>query len=91
LSLSYTKIWVRDPDSEKTYSGSRVKKAPDPGSGSATLSKQNATQRTLLGTIGDKSIKTLSIDDTASVVFIIEVYNQSQEASFVIEIIDDRS
>jgi hypothetical protein len=41
------KIWSWDPgseirDSEKTYSGSRipdpgVKKAPDPGSGSATL------------------------------------------------------
>jgi hypothetical protein len=41
------KIWVRDPgseirDPEKIYSGSRipdpgVKKAPDPGSGSATL------------------------------------------------------
>jgi hypothetical protein len=37
-----SKIWVRDP--EKTYSGSRipdpgpwVKKAPDPGSGSAAL------------------------------------------------------
>jgi hypothetical protein len=35
-------IWVWDPgseirDPEKTYSGSRIKKAPDPGSGSATL------------------------------------------------------
>jgi hypothetical protein len=40
-----SKVWVWDPgseirDPEKTYSGSRiqgVKKAPDPGSGSATL------------------------------------------------------
>jgi hypothetical protein len=42
-----SRIWVRDPgseirDPEKTYSESRildpgVKKAPDPGSGSATL------------------------------------------------------
>jgi hypothetical protein len=42
-----SKIWVRHPgseirDPEKTYSGSRIpdpgiKKAPDPGSGSATL------------------------------------------------------
>jgi hypothetical protein len=28
---------IRDPGSGKTYSGSRAKKAPDPGSGSATL------------------------------------------------------
>ncbi len=44
-----SKIWVWDPrsgirDPEKTYSGSRIpdpgaKKAPDPGSGSATLCK----------------------------------------------------
>jgi hypothetical protein len=44
-----SKIWVWDPgseirDPEKTYSGSRIpdprnKKAPDPGSGSATLIK----------------------------------------------------
>jgi hypothetical protein len=32
-------LWIRDR--EKTYSGSRVKKAPEPGSGSATLEKGN--------------------------------------------------
>jgi hypothetical protein len=30
-----SKIWIWDPG--KTYPGYRVKKAPDPGSGSATL------------------------------------------------------
>ncbi len=38
--FNLSKIWVRDP--EKTYYGSRIrvqgiKKAPDPGSGSAAL------------------------------------------------------
>ncbi len=47
MSLSSQILWIWDPgseirDPEKTYSGSRisdpgVKKAPDPGSGSATL------------------------------------------------------
>ncbi len=40
------KIWSWDPgseirDPEKTYSGSRGQKAPDPGSGSATLEYHN--------------------------------------------------
>jgi hypothetical protein len=42
-----SKIWVLDPgsenrDPEKTHPGSRVKKAPDPGSGSATLLKSGS-------------------------------------------------
>jgi hypothetical protein len=90
LKIQKYGLGIRDPE----------KPIPDPelkGTGSqirirnSNKTESDTTYTTLLGTIGDKSIKTLSIDDTASVVFIIEVYNQSQEASFVIEIIDERS
>ncbi len=39
MSLSYQKYGVRIRDPEKTYSGSRVEKAPDPESG--TLPERN--------------------------------------------------
>ncbi len=44
------KIWSWDPgseirDSEKTYSGSRGQKAPNPGSGSATLKRVRFIER----------------------------------------------
>jgi hypothetical protein len=37
IFTKFSEIWVEDPGSGKTSSGSRVKKASDPGYGSETL------------------------------------------------------
>jgi hypothetical protein len=52
IVIKLSKIWVWDPgsgiqDPEKPYSGSRVKKAPDPGS-ATLLFIINATTKTLM-------------------------------------------